>query len=70
MTADFGTASALLGVCQYLFGALLSPLVGVGGEDTALPFAVVILVCGIAASLVFGLVVLRTFRVTVRPGPS
>jgi len=64
-----GTASALLGVCQYLFGALLSPLVGVGGEETALPFAVVILACGIGASLVFGLVVLRTFRVTVVPSP-
>ena len=57
-----GTASALLGVCQYAFGAVLSPLVGVGGEDTALPWAIVILGCSVSASVVFVGLVLRTSR--------
>ncbi|MFJ6466453.1 multidrug effflux MFS transporter [Streptomyces sp. NPDC091387] len=38
-----GAASALLGGLQFLFGALASPLVGVFGEDTATPMAVIVL---------------------------
>jgi DHA1 family bicyclomycin/chloramphenicol resistance-like MFS transporter len=55
-----GTASALLGVCQYGAGAVLSPLVGLGGQKTALPWAVVILGCGLGASLAFGVLVARS----------
>ncbi|MFD0025075.1 multidrug effflux MFS transporter [Streptomyces sp. NPDC058382] len=38
-----GAASALLGGLQFLFGALASPLVGIFGEDTATPMAVIVL---------------------------
>ncbi|MDQ0813759.1 DHA1 family bicyclomycin/chloramphenicol resistance-like MFS transporter [Streptomyces sp. B3I7] len=36
-----GAASALLGTCSFLIGALASPLVGLAGEHTAVPMAVV-----------------------------
>ncbi|GHH74731.1 Bcr/CflA family drug resistance efflux transporter [Streptomyces sulfonofaciens] len=36
-----GSASALLGTSQFLIGAVASPLVGVAGEHTAVPMAVV-----------------------------
>ncbi len=41
-----GSASALLGVLQYVIGAAAAPLVGVGGTATALPMAVVIALLG------------------------
>jgi len=44
-----GSASALLGVLQYVIGAAAAPLVGVGGTATALPMAVVIAALGSAA---------------------
>ncbi|MFD9128740.1 Bcr/CflA family multidrug efflux MFS transporter [Kitasatospora sp. NPDC059571] len=40
--AQAGTASALLGLLQFAFGALAAPLVGLGGAGSALPMAVVI----------------------------
>jgi MFS transporter, DHA1 family, multidrug resistance protein len=46
-----GTAAALIGVSQYGFGAVVAPLVGIGGNDTALPMAVVVGTCTIAAVL-------------------
>jgi DHA1 family bicyclomycin/chloramphenicol resistance-like MFS transporter len=36
-----GSASALLGTASFLIGAVASPLVGIAGEDTAVPMAVV-----------------------------
>lgn len=48
-----GSAAALLGVSQFGFGAMVAPLVGIGGNDTALPMAVVIIICGIGAGLTF-----------------
>lgn len=36
-----GSASALLGTSQFLIGAIASPLVGVAGEKTAVPMALV-----------------------------
>ncbi|MGP4050653.1 Bcr/CflA family multidrug efflux MFS transporter [Streptomyces sp. 2A115] len=44
-----GTASALLGTSSFLVGALATPLVGVAGEHTAVPMAVVQLVCSLVA---------------------
>ncbi|MBM2621994.1 multidrug effflux MFS transporter [Actinoplanes sp. LDG1-06] len=44
-----GTGSALLGFSQFALGALVSPLVGLGGEDSALVPAVVMLVAALAA---------------------
>jgi DHA1 family bicyclomycin/chloramphenicol resistance-like MFS transporter len=59
-----GTASALLGVVQFLVGGLAAPLVGLGGEGSAVPMAAV--VAGLAAT---GLVLFAVVRPTAaRPG--
>ncbi|WP_405921341.1 multidrug effflux MFS transporter [Streptomyces sp. NBC_00122] len=42
-----GSASALLGTSSFLVGAVASPLVGIAGEDTAVPMALVQLVCAL-----------------------
>ncbi|MFF3449396.1 multidrug effflux MFS transporter [Streptomyces sp. NPDC002667] len=44
-----GSASALLGTTSFLIGAVASPLVGVAGEHTAVPMAVVQLVAALVA---------------------
>src|SRR4051812_35101454 len=44
-----GTASALLGVLQFLVGAVVAPLVGAGGADSAVPMAVIMTGAGLAA---------------------
>jgi len=44
-----GTASALLGVGQFLIGALVAPLVGAGGTDSAVPMAAVMTGAALAA---------------------
>ncbi|MFP7299282.1 multidrug effflux MFS transporter [Neobacillus niacini] len=50
-----GSASALLGVLSYVFGGLTSPLVGIGGGETAIPMSLVIVIasCGAVLSYVF-----------------
>ncbi|MFD0344709.1 multidrug effflux MFS transporter [Streptomyces sp. NPDC127117] len=48
-----GSASALLGTSSFLIGAIASPLVGIAGEDTAVPMAVVQLVCAVGAMVCF-----------------
>ncbi|MGV9990191.1 Bcr/CflA family efflux MFS transporter [Streptomyces sp. NPDC003374] len=48
-----GSASALLGTSSYLIGAVASPLVGVAGEHTAVPMAVVQLVAALVALVCF-----------------
>ncbi|MBI1881490.1 MAG: multidrug effflux MFS transporter [Chloroflexi bacterium] len=55
-----GSASALLGVLQFSIGAVLAPLVGLGGATTAVPMAAFI--------ATFGLATLVTFIVFCRPG--
>lgn len=50
-----GTGSAVLGAAQFGLGALVSPLVGIGGEDTAVPLAVIMLVSAVVAVLAFAL---------------
>lgn len=57
-----GTASSLLGLGQYIAGALVAPLVGLAGEYTAIPMGVVVLVVSVAAAMVFWLLVVRTAR--------
>jgi DHA1 family bicyclomycin/chloramphenicol resistance-like MFS transporter len=49
-----GTASALLGVMQFSVGALVAPLVGAGGTDSAVPMAAIM-----TAVALGGLVALR-----------
>ncbi|MGC5342761.1 multidrug effflux MFS transporter [Streptomyces sp. DT171] len=44
-----GSASALIGTSSFLIGAVASPLVGIAGEHTAVPMAVVQLVCALGA---------------------
>ena len=51
-----GTGSALLGFVQWVAAGTIAPLAGLGGEDTAVPMAV-IMVVGAAASML-GLLVL------------
>ncbi|CCK30523.1 bicyclomycin resistance protein [Streptomyces davaonensis JCM 4913] len=48
-----GSASALLGTSSFLIGAVVSPLVGVAGEDTAVPMAVVQLAAALVAAACF-----------------
>ncbi|MCT9083486.1 multidrug effflux MFS transporter [Streptomyces fulvoviolaceus] len=48
-----GSASALLGTSSFLIGAIASPLVGIAGEDTAVPMAVVQLAAGLVALTCF-----------------
>ncbi|MFF5024580.1 multidrug effflux MFS transporter [Streptomyces collinus] len=48
-----GSASALLGTCSFLVGAVASPLVGVAGEHTAVPMAIVQLAGALVAAACF-----------------
>ncbi|MCP3818495.1 Bcr/CflA family multidrug efflux MFS transporter [Streptomyces sp. A3M-1-3] len=48
-----GTASALIGTTAFLIGAVASPLVGIAGEDTAVPMAVVQLLCALGSTACF-----------------
>ncbi|WP_371797331.1 multidrug effflux MFS transporter [Streptomyces sp. NBC_01718] len=48
-----GSASALLGTSSFLIGAIASPLVGIAGDSTAVPMAVVQLVCAVGAMVCF-----------------
>ncbi|MCA1223167.1 multidrug effflux MFS transporter [Streptomyces sp. 8L] len=48
-----GSASALLGTSSFLIGSLASPLVGIAGEHTAVPMALVQLFCAVGATLAF-----------------
>ncbi|ABH00820.1 multidrug resistance transporter, MFS superfamily (plasmid) [Rhodococcus jostii RHA1] len=44
-----GTGSAVIGAAQFAVAAIVSPLVGLGGESTSVPMAVSIAVCGTIA---------------------
>src|SRR3954468_21840071 len=48
-----GSASALLGTSSFLVGAIASPLVGVAGEHTAVPMAIVQLAGALVATACF-----------------
>ncbi len=48
-----GSASALLGTSTFLLGSVASPLVGIAGERTAVPMAVVQLSCAVLALVSF-----------------
>ncbi|MFC4600030.1 multidrug effflux MFS transporter [Cohnella hongkongensis] len=48
-----GSAAALLGIVPFLLGAVTAPLVGVAGEDTAVPLGVIILVSSASAILAY-----------------
>jgi MFS transporter, DHA1 family, multidrug resistance protein len=46
-----GSASALLGLLPFLLGSLTAPLVGIGGEHTAVPMGVIIFASSLLAFL-------------------
>ena len=48
-----GSASALLGLVPFILGAITAPLVGIGGGSTALPMAVIIMLCNVGALVSF-----------------
>ncbi|MCW2985524.1 MAG: drug resistance transporter, Bcr/CflA subfamily [Conexibacter sp.] len=54
-----GAASGLLGVAQFAFGAAAAPLVGLAGEDTAVPMAIVIAALSVGALVTFATLVQR-----------
>jgi MFS transporter, DHA1 family, multidrug resistance protein len=61
-----GSAAALIGVPQMLVGAMVAPLVGLGGSHSSTPMGVLITICGLGASLCYwGLV-----RMRMRRGPA
>lgn len=55
VTSAIGTAAAVLGALQFTFGALTSPLVGLGGEETAVPMVIVMGACTLMALLTLAL---------------
>ncbi|PEI94162.1 MFS transporter [Bacillus pseudomycoides] len=57
-----GTASALLGLLQFISGALVAPLVGLGGSNTALPMGIVIALCEVGAVLCYIFMAKRSER--------
>jgi MFS transporter, DHA1 family, multidrug resistance protein len=68
-----GAASSLLGLAQYIAGALAAPLVGLAGERSAIPLGIVVLVASASASTVFLTLVVPAVRARARRdhhGPS
>ncbi|SDC72758.1 MFS transporter, DHA1 family, bicyclomycin/chloramphenicol resistance protein [Paenibacillus sp. CF095] len=54
-----GSASALIGVMTFLFGGIVAPLVGLGGEGTAVPMGIVIGCADLGALVIYFLMVSR-----------
>lgn len=52
-----GSASALLGLLPFVFGAIAAPLVGLGGSHTAVPMGIVIAVSEVGAIVCYALMV-------------
>ena len=48
-----GSAAGMIGVISMLFGALVSPLVGLGGQLSAMPMAYVIVACEILGMIMY-----------------
>jgi len=60
-----GTASSLQGLSQFLFGAVAAPLVGIAGEQTALPLGIVAISVSACALTSFSVLVLPVARARV-----
>lgn len=50
-----GSASALLGIMPFVMGAIVAPLVGIGGSHTALPMGVIIAIADVGAIVCYTL---------------
>lgn len=48
-----GSASAFLGLLPFIGGAIVSPLVGIGGDQTAWPMGIIIVLCSGIALMIF-----------------
>lgn len=57
-----GSASALIGVMTFLFGGIVAPLVGLGGEGTAVPMGIVIACADLGALLIYVVMVGKSGR--------
>ncbi|WP_145412822.1 multidrug effflux MFS transporter [Paenibacillus xylanexedens] len=55
-----GSASALIGVMTFLFGGLVAPLVGLGGEHTAVPMGIVIACADLGALFLYVVMIGRS----------
>ncbi|HWO58432.1 MAG TPA: Bcr/CflA family drug resistance efflux transporter, partial [Umezawaea sp.] len=64
-----GSASALLGVLQFLAGGLIAPVVGAAGTESVLPMAAVMSGLTIAATTAFALLTRGDKGITREPGP-
>ena len=62
-----GTGSALLGFLQWVMAGTIAPLAGLGGEDTAVPMAAIVLVLTGASCVAYFVAGVRRTR---RPGPA
>jgi MFS transporter, DHA1 family, multidrug resistance protein len=61
-----GSASALLGLLPFVLGSITAPLVGIAGEYSAIPMALIILIASLLAFFsYYGLVVRSSYRVQV-----
>lgn len=60
-----GSASALLGLLSFVFGAIVAPLVGLGGSNTAVPMGIIIAAAEIC-SLLFYILFRRMRRTGAR----
>ena len=61
-----GTASSLQGLSQFLFGAIAAPLVGIAGEQTALPLGIVTTSVSLCATASFVGLVLPVVRARLK----
>ena len=52
-----GSASALFGLVTFLLGGTLAPLVGIAGENTAVPMGIVIAIADVGALFIYLLVI-------------
>ncbi|PAF17553.1 MFS transporter [Terribacillus saccharophilus] len=55
-----GSAAAVLGSLQFALGAVTSPLVGIAGEDSAVPFGITIFMTSILAVIAYATLVRRS----------
>ena len=62
-----GSASGLLGVTSFVFGAASSPLVGLGGSSTAVPMAVVAVISSLCVLFFFFMARRRDWPVALAP---
>jgi MFS transporter, DHA1 family, multidrug resistance protein len=61
-----GTASSLQGLSQFVFGAVAAPLVGIAGEQTAVPLGIVTTTVSLCAMASFAGLVLPVLRTRSR----